>query len=315
MDKSKIKVVFMGTSFFSKEILKIFVENNYKISLVITTPDKEAGRKKIKTPSLAKKFAGENKIAVASIEKFDEKTIAFVKDFSPDLVVVASFGIIIPKEIIDLPRFGCINFHPSLLPQLRGPSPIQTALLENRKKSGLTLMKMDEMIDHGEIICQKTISVDQNDDYFSLEKKMIILAEDMIAKNLPGYLDGKSVLIPQNHQKATFTKIIKKENGKIDWSKNAEKIYAQYRAFKNWPGIFCFWEEKSKKISFTKISVEKSATKQKAGKVFKDEKKRICVQTIKGKVILKEIQMEGKNEMKIENFINGYADFIGANLK
>jgi len=312
MNLKKLKIFFFGTSFFAKEILRLLLENGINISCVVTRSDKPGGReRKFLLPDV-KIFSLEKKISLRQFEKIDDKAFLFFQKENPDLIIVAAYGTVLPKKLISLPKFKCINFHASLLPDLRGPSPIQTALLKNKKFSGITLMEMDNLIDHGKIIAKRKVLISPSDDYFSLEKKLLTASNEMIPGILERHIKREIKPIEQNHKKATFTKRIRKNDGKIDWNLPAQEIYNKYRAFKKWPKIFSFW--KNKKIILEKIRLLEKNSNKMPGDILKRESI-VAVQTKEGLISIEEIQLEGKRVVNIKSFINGYPTFIESKLE
>ncbi|MFW5884669.1 MAG: methionyl-tRNA formyltransferase [Patescibacteria group bacterium] len=320
MQLKDAKVIFMGTSLFAREVLKDLLEKNTNIDLVITQPDRPAGRKKTLQSPDVKNLALEEGLNLKQFSELKEEEIDFIKKQSPDLIIVASYGLIIPEKVLDIPRFGCVNIHPSLLPNLRGPSPIQTALWQNLKKTGVTFIKMTPGIDAGPIFFQKSININPDDIYPVLKKKLINLTKKFLTDSLEKYLNNKVVLKEQDHQKATLTKLITKKDGRIFWSSPAEEIYNKFRAFYGWPGIYSFikTERFYKKISFWEISYRQENPEEKdlsPGKVFEDSKNQVAIKTGKGIVIPLEIQLEGKKSMSIKDFTNGQPNFTESLLE
>ncbi|HOX11201.1 MAG TPA: methionyl-tRNA formyltransferase [Candidatus Moranbacteria bacterium] len=314
----KIPIVFMGTSKLSESVLKALLEKNYVISGVFTKPDKKIGRKQEISEPLVKKLANENKIPVFQPEKFDEESIAELKKLKPDLIIVAAYGKIIPQAILDIPGFGCINVHASLLPKYRGPSPIQNALMNGEKETGITIMLMDKGIDTGDILSQESINIEPNDNNATLLDKLSVVGANLLIKTLPPWIERGIQPKPQENSSATICQLIERSDGHINWTDDAEDIFNRYRALTPWPGIFCYWKSNSDTIRLKMISIEKQKIspqqKYAEGEVFEiaDD---IGVQAGNGVIILKEIQSEGKNVMTVQEFKNGHPDFIGSILK
>lgn len=302
----KIRTILIGTSEFAERIFKKLMEVRLplvEIVGVITTPDKPVGRKQILTPSPVKIWAKKNKLPVLQLEK--------IKELKPDLIIVTAYGQIIPKEILNIPKFGALNIHPSLLPKYRGASPIQTVILNGNKQTGITIMLMDEKMDHGPIVSSSQFMVHGSKmTYEELAEKLADIGAELLIKTLPDYINGKIKPKPQDHPEATFTKIIKKQDGKIDWNKSAEEIERQIRAFHEWPTAYTFFNDKQLKILEADIMEGKN---KKPGKVFA-ENKELMVQTGNGVLILKQIQLEGKKPMSTRDFLNGHPEIIGSNL-
>jgi len=281
MENNKIKIVFIGTSEFGAIILNELVKNNYKPVLVITMPDKPAGRKKILTPSPVKKGVKLLKIKIA----YDLKEIKKIK---PDLIITAAYGKIIPKDILEIPKYGALNIHPSLLPKYRGPSPIQTAILSGDKETGVTIMMMDKKMDHGKIISNFQFPISNKITYKELSKKLAKLSAKLLMETIPKWIKGEIKAKEQDHSKASYTKIIKKEDGKIDWNKPAQEIERQIRAFDPWPGTFTFIKKGDRKIRVKILEAKLSKNNQ---------------------LIIKKLQPEAKKPMSFEDFKKGYHEF------
>jgi len=291
---------------------------------VVTQPNKKIGReqKKIYTP--VKKIALEYKIPVLQPGKIsDPNCIQEIKDLNPDLIVVAAYGQILPKEILEIPKYGCINIHASLLPKYRGASPIQAAILNGDKETGVTIMLMDEKMDHGKLVkssrrrqsgygASATKFKVQKDITFSeLHDKLAKMGAELLVEILPEWFSGQIKPKAQDESKATYTKILKKQDGRINWNKSAEVIERQIRAFTPWPGSFCFWNSKRLKIIKAKVL---NISKVELGKVYEIGDK-IAVQTEENMLELERIQLEGKREMDIKEFLRGYSEFVGTKLK
>jgi len=311
MQKSKYKIIFIGTSEFGAIILKELTKK-YKPVLAITSPDKPAGRKQILTPPPVKTSAQKHSIPLLQPLKIANCKLK-IRNLKPDLIIVAAYGQIIPKEILDIPQYGSLNVHPSLLPKYRGPSPIQTAILKGDKKTGVTIFLMDKKIDHGKIISSSQFSIfNKKISYPELSKKLAKLGAELLIKTIPKWIKGEIKPQVQDESKATYTKILKKEDGKINWSESAENIERKIRAFEPWPGTFTFWRKKRLKITEVEIKdLNKNLT---PGKTFK-ENNLLCVKCKDKSLIIKKIQPEGKKPMNSEEFLKGNSDIINSSLK
>jgi len=339
MDKNNLRLVFMGTPEFSAKILAGLVNDGYNIIGVITEPDKPTGRKMEIMPTPVKKFAFERGLKVFQPEKKINVTEA-VKELNPDLVVVAAYGKIITKETLEIPKYGCLNFHGSLLPALRGASPIQTAILEGLEKTGVTIMKMDEGMDTGPILTQVEIKLDKNETTTSLREKMLEKGLPLLLNTIPEYINGKIELHAQEDE-ATYAKMITKEDGHIDFNKSAEEEERKLRAFNEWPGVYAFFGEKRVKFievdnnfqfsicpqegpanyykinvwdNFQSISNEQFSNKE-LGEVFLGDNNLLCLKFKEGVWVVKKLQMEGKNVVEAKDFLNGNKEIIGKVLK
>jgi len=285
-----MKIIFIGTSQFAAPILENLIKNDYLIEAVITAPDKPAGRKQEITPLPVKESATKLKLKIFQPEKISaiSQKISILK---PDLIILASYGQIIPKNILAIPKFGCLNLHPSLLPKYRGPSPIQTAILNGDQFTGLTIMLMDEKIDRGPIIAQKKITLAPEDNSQTLERKLAQAAANFLIEILPQYLQGKIKPQPQDERQVSYTKILTRQDGQIDWNKSAKEIARMVRAFYPWPGAWTNFNGKRVKILKAK-AVEK---KQEATRP-----------TNQGFLLLEIVQPAGKKQMTGEEFFRGH---------
>jgi len=314
MKNQKIKIIFTGTPEFGVIILDKLIQNNLKPILVITAPDKPVGRKQILTPPPVKLLAEKYKIDVIQPAEI-RNSKSEIRKLEPDLIVVASYSQIIPKDILDIPKFGCLNVHPSLLPKYRGPSPIQFAILNGDKKTGVTIMLMDEKTDHGPILAQRELEFPiSNCQLPKLHDELANLGAQLIIETIPKWIKGEIKPRPQDESKATYTKILKKEDGKIDWKKSAREIERQIRAFNPWPGSFTLWEKRRIKILKARVLEKNNTLTYPIGKTLVAPQNELCVQTGKGFLIIEKLQLEGKKEIASEEFIRGYPGFIGTIL-
>lgn len=311
-----LKIIFFGTPKFGRIILEKLIEANYKPILVVTAPDKPAGRKQELIPSPVKQLAEACKISALQPERFDQHTIRDVQSINPDLIIVAAYGQIIPKKILEIPKYGTLNVHPSLLPRWRGPSPIQYAIRNGDNETGITIMLMDEKIDHGPIVanakCQMPDARWTTDE---LSKELAELGAQLLTETIPQWVTGEITPKEQDHKNATYSKILTKEDGHIDWSKSAEEIERQIRAFTHWPGSFTFWNDHRIEIAKGYPLPLSSAEKLIPGQIFSRKKGEIAIQTGRGVFIVEKLQIAGKNEMTAQQFLNGYSEIIGAILQ
>jgi len=208
-----------------------------------------------------------------------------------------------------MPKYGALNIHPSLLPKYRGASPIQTTILNGDRETGVTIILMDEEMDHGNIISNSKFLISNKPTYEKLSEKLADVGAELLIKTLPDWISGKIKAGPQDHSQATFCKIIKKEDGKIDWNKSAEEIEKQIRAYSVWPTTY------TQNLKILEADLENKKTDKIIGEVFLDENKNLCVQTGDGILILKQVQLEGKKPMPIKDFLNGHPEIVGNTLK
>lgn len=305
----------MGTPRFAEVVLKAIIEAGYTITAVFTQPDKKVGRKQENQKTPVKILAEKRNITVFEPENLNSRKIVnTVAKLHPDLIIVAAYGKILPKTILEIPKYGAINIHASLLPKFRGASPIQGAILAGERETGITLMLMNEKLDAGEIIAQKKIKISKEDNVQTLTDKLSKIGGKLLVKTLPDWIRGRIKAVPQNEKEASYCRTIKKENGKIDWRESAETIYRKWKAYVYWPGIFTFLYDKGiqKQLKLIEIGkMPRANSDEKVGKVV-EYKKQIAVQTGKGLVILKKIQLEGKKPTDAFSFSRGKKNFIGS---
>ena len=318
MNSENIKIIFFGTPEFAAGILKSLIDGDYSIAAVFTQPDKKVGRRREIVFSPVKKMAVEKEIKVFQPESLrDENIIENIRKIKPDLIIVAAYGKILQKVMLEIPKFGAINIHASLLPKYRGASPVQCAILSGEKKTGITLMQMNEKMDEGDILQQEKIEIGENETADALLARLGKLGEKMIVKLIPDRINGKVESVEQDHDKATYCKPIGREDGKIDWDNTAGEIFRQWRAYHPWPGIFSILNAKNqpKRLKLSEIEiVPGNETGAEPGKIIKYNQE-AAVQAKKGLIVLKKIQLEGKKEMDIEEFLRGNPEFIDSQLE
>ncbi len=296
-----INLIFMGTPDFSVPALKSLINcKDINVLAVVTNHDKPVGRKQILSPSPVKVCGVENNIKVLQYDKIRLEGYEDIKSLSPDIIVTCAFGQILSQEILDIPRFGVINIHASLLPKYRGASPIHFAIQNGEKQTGITIMKTEYEVDSGDIICQESIDILDKETTGELFERLSILGANMIVEAVKNVVSGNVNYIKQDHEKATFTKMIKKDMAKIDWNKDANFIYNQIRAFNPSPIAFTFLGGEMLKIYSAKIGDKKGA----CGEVisFKDNLEIACKN---GSIIVEEVQKAGGKRMNIKDFLRG----------
>ena len=312
MNKKDAKIIFMGTPEISSKVLEGLILDGYNIIAVIAQPDRPVGRKKILMSVPTKVVAEKYNIPVYQPVKI-RKEYEFVNDLHPDLILTLAYGQIVPQGLLDIPTFGAINLHGSLLPKYRGAAPIQYALLNNDKVTGMTLMRMTKEMDAGEMYAKKEIEIDEEDNSTSLFIKMGVLALELAKESLPLFLEGKLEGIPQDESQVTFAPSIKPEEEKIDLNKTKEQIFGQIRALSETPGAYLYLNELKLKIYKAKIVSDEILGE--AGTIVKADKGGLYLQTVNGIIALLDLQKEGKNRMDYKSFINGNQNLVGQLLK
>ncbi len=316
----KVRIVFMGTPDFAAAFLQAMIQEKYQIVAVFTQPDKPQGREQETVLSPVKTIAVSNNIQVEQPMKITETEIEKLKDLKPDLLVVAAYGRILPKAFLDVPGFGCINVHPSLLPKYRGASPIQNALLHGETETGVTIMLMDAGMDTGAILSQKSVPIDPEDTAATLEQKLTIEAVPLLMETIPLFVKRKIEPRVQDDGEATLCELIEREDGRIFWNQSAQKIYDRYRAFTPWPGIFTYWKKNESgmplRLKLISVSYQKNnpALSHSYGEVFEVGEK-VGIGTDEGIIFPESVQLEGKETTSISDFVRGYPNFIGSILE
>ncbi len=309
----------MGSADLSVPILQALVESEFcQVVLVVTQPDRRSGRSmKIKTSSV-KREALRIELPVFQPEKIRSpdsfQTLSLAK---PDLMVVAAYGQILPASILELPEFGCLNVHTSLLPKYRGAAPIQYALLKGEKESGVTIMKMDEGMDTGDILSMESVDIHEEDTAQTLHDRLAILGATCLLKTIPGYVQGSIQPRPQDTDDATYAAKLKKHDGRISWAHSSHDIWNRIRAFTPWPGTFTYdlSGTKPKRIKIGKaVPAESLEISTVPGTVISTDDSGIRIACGNGKqsLYIKEIQPDGKRAMSVSEFLAGHRIPIGS---
>ena len=307
----KNRIVFMGTPDFAANILEGLINAGYNIVGVVSQPDKEVGRKRILTPSSVKSMALKYNIPVltpAKIRKEYEDVLAL----EPDLIISSAYGQIIPSAILDYPKYKCINTHGSLLPEYRGGAPIQRSIINGEKQTGITIMYMNEKMDEGDVLYQKTIDIDIHDTNTSLFNKLSVLALDMLLEFLPKLFSGDINPIAQDHTKATYAPNLEKEIEHIEFTYDTLTVYNHIRGLLDNPGCFCIIKDKKYKIEKVDFELSEVIDTNKFIGLEKDYLRFDCKD---GFIKVYTIKPEGKNSMDAKSFFNGAGrNLIGETL-
>ena len=312
----KIKIIFIGASSFGVPALKALIQDDqFDIIAIITQPDKKAGRKQIITPSPVKKEAIKNNIPVLQPVKISD-AISEILNFKPDIIIVAAYAQIIPQSILNIPQYGCVNIHGSLLPKYRGASCVQAAVLNGDKETGVTIMKMDAGLDTGPVLAQKSVKILAGDTSGALYTKLADLGAESLIMTLKSYIAGELRPIEQDSSSSNLVKELKKEDGRIDWEKPAVEIERFIRAMSPWPNAFASFKIKNKiskiKIIETELQVL-NINNFEAGNFFL-YKNKLAAQCGQNALIIKRLQLEGKKEISAEEFLRGYKNYIGSQI-
>lgn len=309
-----MKVVFMGTPEFSVSTLEKIIEAGHEVLAVVTQPDRPKGRGKAVLYTPVKEKALEYNLRVSQPYKVKEQSfIEEMKELNPDVIVVVAFGQIIPKEILDLPKYGCINIHASLLPRYRGAAPIEWVIINGEKETGITTMYMAEGIDTGDMILKETVSIDPKETSATLHEKLSKVGADLLIKTLCQLEEGTAIREKQDDSKSNYVSIIKKELGRIDFSKSAEEIERLIRGLNPWPSAYTSLDGKTLKIWDADVLEQNIDGNN--GDIVEVTKDSILVKTGKGLLKINELQLEGKKRMSVEAFLRGYTVTKGSTLE
>lgn len=317
---SKNRIIYFGTAQFAVPALERLLshQDHFEIVAVVTQPDRPVGRHGVIQQSpVAECARGRNLLVLTPESLKDVEVQESLVLLKPDLFVVAAYGKILPQAVLAIPRHGSLNLHGSLLPKYRGASPIQMAILEGEAETGVTLMVMDDKMDHGPLIAKSQLTIASDDTHDTLEKRLGVVAADLLLENLELFLSGTKKPMEQDHAAATFTKILSRDNGTIDWGQeDAARIERKLRAFDPWPGAYAVWNRGGKplRIKFIRMRVADETNGAAPGTVFVSLDGTPAVQTTKGALLLLEVQLEGKKAAAGADFINGYKDFVTSSL-
>ena len=301
-EEEKLKVVFMGTPSFAVPILEGLI-NNYNVVLVVCQPDRKKNRKGDVIIPDTKRLAIDNNIPVFQPLRVREeyKTIL---DYNPDLIVTCAYGQFIPKEIIDYPKYGCINVHGSLLPKLRGGAPIHHAIINGDKVTGMTVMSMSEKMDAGDIISQSSLEIGEDEILDSLYERMSLLGASLLLDTIPNIIDGTAKYFPQNEEEVTFGLNITKEEEKIDFNKTAVEIKNRVRGLNSVPGAYTILDDKRMKVYKVMVD-DKDYKKGAIGEIVAVTDDAMVVKCLDGYVKILEIALEGKKRCLVKDYFNG----------
>jgi methionyl-tRNA formyltransferase len=307
------RVVFMGTPDFAVPALQALLTTpDYQIVGVVTQPDRPAGRGKAIQQSPVKQVALAANVLILQPEKLRAPGVfEQLQAWQPDLIVVAAFGQILRQNVLDLPRFGCINVHASLLPRWRGAAPIQAAIRAGDQETGITIMVMDAGLDTGPMLSRRAIPVEPTDTGQKLHDKLAPLGGVLLIETLGPYLRGEIKPEPQDESKQTYAPMLKKEDGLIDWTQPADAIERQVRAFDPWPGTYTSWNGRQLKILSGKVARGPESV---PGFVGRDPLGEVAVGTGSGMYAPEVVQLAGRPATPIQAFVNGHPDFVGSTL-
>ena len=302
-------IVFMGTPDFAVPVLEALIVHHH-VAGIVTQPDRPAGRSKEPRFSPVKRAALAHDIPVFQPEKIRrDEAIAELKRWQADVYIVAAFGQILPQSVLDIPAYGSLNTHASLLPRWRGAAPIQAAIRAGDRETGITIMKMDAGLDTGPILSQRALTIADDETAESLHDRLALLAAELLIETLPAYLDDRIQPRPQDDSQATYAPMIKKEEGQIDWTQAALVIERQIRAFTPWPGTFSTWKTQPIRILRAQVGSGHADPGQ-----ITERDGLTAVGTSEGLLVLQRVQLAGRKALSIDEFLRGHADFVNSRL-
>jgi methionyl-tRNA formyltransferase len=306
------RVIFMGTPKFAVPTLKALTEAHQVVG-VVTQPDRPAGRGRDLHQSAVKRVAMERDLPVFQPRSLrTPEAVAQLAEWKPEVIVVAAFGQILTEEVLDLPPYGCLNVHASLLPRWRGAAPVAAAILAGDEVTGVTIMKMDPGLDTGPILAQREEPIRADDTRATLTERLSIVGAELLVETLPGYLSGEIEPQPQEDEGATVAKQLRKEDGRLDWSRPAIVLDRKIRAFSPWPGTFTFWQERRLKV--IEASPLPDWEREASPGTVVEVPDGAAVATGEGALRLEKIQLAGKRAMAIGPFLRGRQNFVGSRL-
>ncbi len=298
-----MKILFMGTPDYAAVTLDRLIKAGHDICGVFAQPDKPVGRKRVLTPPPVKQLALQEGINVYQPESFKDGTaFNIIKELEPELIVVVAYGKILPEEVLQFPKFSCINAHASLLPKYRGAAPIQWAIINGEQKTGVTIQYMDSGVDTGDIIETRETEIGAEETAEELFERLSLISADLTLQVIEKIENGTATRIPQNHNEATYASIIKKDMALIDFSKSAQEVYNAVRGFYSWPCAFFFLGGKRIKVTKTKVS---GATKEKCGTVIENADRLVIACGNESSIEIVSVIPEGAKPMSAASMLKG----------
>jgi len=303
----------MGTPTFASIILEGLFEDGWNVVGAVTQPDRPRGRgRKVSTPPVSE-VAQAHGILVLQPKKIKDRVfLEDLEDLRPDMMVVAAYGRILPHDVLFLPPLGCYNVHASVLPAYRGPAPVRWAIINGEETTGITIFRMDEGVDTGDLLVSDSLEIGPNETAGVLTERLARLAARMITPALRDIMEGKARFVPQEHDKATVVPILKKGDGRVDWSLSAESIRNRIRGLDPWPGAFTFW--RGKRLRLWEVEAQDAGSAGKPGDVLSVDDEGVVVRAGGGTLRLKSVQLEGGRRMRVEEFLRGHKMTPGENL-
>ena len=312
ISQSKIRTLFMGTGLYGSLVFNELDTNFFDIIGVITKSQNRISR----NPNLNNELniQSNKNFDIYRINKFTDEMKLKLTQLNPSIIIVASFGLILPDYILKIPALGVINIHPSLLPKLRGPSPISSAIIEGMTRTGVSIIKMVKELDAGPILFQEEFKIDENYNAEQLGLKLFNLAAKNLNQTVKKIADKSIKEISQDHSLATYTKMVKKDDGLINWTESGELIIRKLKAYSQWPGVYTHWNNKRIIIKEAEFQKKENTGFQKNGQIIGLNNHCITVKTLDGFIHIKSLQLEGSKIMDAQSFVHGRPAFINSNL-
>lgn len=310
-----VRILFMGTPDFAVPSLEALAAEGYRVVAAVTQPDRPVGRKQVLTPPPVKEAALRLGIPVLQPEKIKaDEALAQVLALEPDLIVTAAYGQILPKRLLDAPRYGCINVHASLLPKYRGGAPIHKAIVEGETESGVTIMYMVEALDAGDMLSRVVVPIDERDTAGTLFDKLAAAGAKLLVETVPKLLAGEIVPEPQDHEAATYAPTLKRVDERVDWTRTARQVYNQVRGLNPWPVAFTTYGGKVWKLWWVEMQADDGQLAE-PGTIVAREEDGLVVACGSGAVKITELQPEGKKRMSARDFLRGAGSGIEIGTK
>ena len=301
---SGLRVIFMGTPEFACPTLQKLIDRGEQLVAVVTQPDRPKGRGQRLMPPPVKELASRHAIPVYQPVKVrDPDVIATLRGLAPDVIVVVAFGQILPKALLDIPPLGCINVHASLLPRYRGAAPLNWCLIDGETETGVTTMLMDVGLDTGPMLLKQSTPIGEDEDIVSLHDRMSVMGAELLSETLDRLTAGTIVPQEQDGSQSCYASMLKKEDGRIDWNRDARSIHNQVRGLAVWPGVYTYIDDLVLKVYRTRTADGSGLP----GTVLRADKRGIEVACLKGSLIIEELQLAGKKRLDAASFLAGYA--------
>ena len=306
-----LKIIFFGSSNYSIPTLSVLVKAGYPIQAVVTLPERKGGRGQEVLPNPVREWAEAHKIKAFQQEKMADSSFQeTLKTLSPDLFIVVSFGKFLPPSLLQIPKLYVLNIHPSLLPKFRGPSPVAWAMLEGDQTTGVTIIRVNERIDAGDILLKEEYPIAETEDIQTLSERLFQKGAELLLKGMTLIEEGRATFTPQDEKKTTYAPRLKKSDGDVDWSQESRRIARQIRAFKGWPGSFTFYQ--GKRLILWKAHPSQASSHKRPGQILDCIQGRgILVSTGDGALLIQELQLEGKEKMEADRFLAGHPLAVG----